>query len=66
MKVENRVFPNREQMKGFFENTDDNEPIYMLNLLKFKDKAEYQDGRKTSLTGRSIQTLCRSYEKTSR
>ena len=36
MKVENRVFPNREQMKGFFENADDNEPIFMLNLLKFK------------------------------
>ena len=46
MKVENRVFPNREQMKGFFENTDDNEPIYMLNLLKFKEKAEYKMGEK--------------------
>ena len=57
MKVENRVFPNREQMKGFFENTDDNEPIYMLNLLKFKEKAEYKDGRETSLTGREAYTI---------
>ena len=24
----------------------------MVNLLKFKDKAEYKDGRKTKLTGR--------------
>ena len=46
MKVENRVFPNREQMKGFFENTDDNEPIYMLNLLKFKEKANIKMGEK--------------------
>ena len=59
-------FPNREQMKGFFENTDDNEPIYMLNLLKFKDKAEYQDGRKHHLLAMKHTTLCRSYEKTSR
>ena len=28
-----------------------NEPIYMLNLLKFKEKAEYSDGRDTNLTG---------------
>lgn len=27
-------------------------PIYMVNLLKFKDKAEYEDGRETELTGR--------------
>ena len=40
MKVENRVFPNREQMKGFFENTDDNEPIFRRNLLKFNETAD--------------------------
>ena len=57
MKVENRVFPNREQMKGFFENTDDKEPIYMLNLLKFKEKAEYKDGRENNLTGREAYTI---------
>jgi uncharacterized protein (DUF1330 family) len=26
-------------------------PIYMLNLLTFKEKAEYPDGRDTDLTG---------------
>jgi uncharacterized protein (DUF1330 family) len=26
-------------------------PIYMVNLLKFKEKAEYADGRETDLTG---------------
>ena len=44
-------------MKGFFENNDDNEPIYMLNLLKFKEKAEYKDGRETNLTGREAYTI---------
>lgn len=27
-------------------------PIFMVNLLKFKDRAEYEDGRDTNLTGR--------------
>ena len=26
-------------------------PVTMLNLLKFKEKAEYEDGRETDLTG---------------
>ena len=37
-------------MKGFLEGDDDT-PIYMVNLLKFKEKAAYEDGRETSLTG---------------
>ena len=51
MKVENKVIPSEEQMKGFVEGDIDS-PISMLNLLKFKDKAEYEDGRTTDLTGR--------------
>jgi uncharacterized protein (DUF1330 family) len=50
MKVENKVTPTTEQIKGFFESGADG-AIYMLNLLKFKKKAEYADGRKTELTG---------------
>jgi uncharacterized protein (DUF1330 family) len=50
MKVENRLTPNEEQMKGFLEG-DAETPIHMVNLLKFKDKAEYEDGRETSLSG---------------
>ena len=57
MKVENRVYPNREQMKGFFEESSDDQPIYMINLLKFKEKAEYKDGRETSLSGREAYAL---------
>jgi len=50
MIVENKVTPNEEQMKGFMEDDSDT-PIHMVNLLKFKDKAEYEDGRETDLTG---------------
>ena len=50
MKVENKVTPNEEQIKGFLGGDTDT-PINMVNLLKFKDKAEYEDGRETDLTG---------------
>jgi uncharacterized protein (DUF1330 family) len=50
MEVKNCVVPTEEQLKGFFEPGPDG-PIYMLNLLKFKPKAEYEDGRQTDLTG---------------
>mgnify|MGYP000592581886 FL=1 len=50
MKVENRVTPNEEQINGFLENPEIG-PISMVNLLKFKDKAEYEDGRDTDLSG---------------
>jgi len=52
MKVENAVYPKGEQItetvaKGV------NQPIVMVNLLKFKDKAEYKDGRTTADDGRT-------------
>ena len=49
-QVVNRVTPTQEQMQGFQEPGHD-KPIYMVNLLKFKEKAEYPDGRETNLTG---------------
>lgn len=51
MKVKNAVIPNEEQMAGFLEGDIDT-PIKMVNLLKFKDKADYKDGRQTSLSGK--------------
>ena len=38
-------------MAGFLEG-DTETPIKMVNLLKFKDKADYKDGRQTSLSGK--------------
>ena len=50
MIVKNKVTPNEEQINGFLKNPEIG-PISMVNLLKFKDKALYEDGRDTSLTG---------------
>ena len=50
MEVVNKVLPNQEQIEGFMAPGQDG-PIYMLNLLTFKEKAEYPDGRDTDLTG---------------
>ena len=32
-------------------------PVEMLNLLKFRDRAEYEDGRETNLSGREAYQL---------
>ena len=56
MEVENKVMPNEKQMEEFLEEGLD-EPIFMVNLLKFKEKAEYPDKRKTDLTGREAYAI---------
>ena len=50
MEVKNAVMPNEDQIKGFREQGGD-KPIYMVNLLKSKEKASYPDKRETNLTG---------------
>ena len=42
--------PRPEQLQNFSEKAPEG-PIYMLNLLKFKERAEYADGRETELSG---------------
>jgi uncharacterized protein (DUF1330 family) len=51
MLVENAVMPQPEQAKAFFfgEATG---PMVMVNLLKFKEKAEYPDGSNADWTGK--------------
>ena len=56
MEVVNKVYPNEEQIMGFLEPGAEG-PICMVNLLKFKVKAEYEDGRETDLTGREAYEL---------
>ena len=56
MKVENKVMPSEEQMAEFLEPGND-EPIYMVNLLKFKEKAEYPDKRTTDLSGKEAYAI---------
>lgn len=50
MKVENKVNPSADQMAGFMDSSVEG-PIAMVNLLKFKEKAEYSDDRETDLSG---------------
>lgn len=50
MQVTNSVYPNEAQIRGFSEPGPDG-PIYMVNLLKFKTRAEYPDGRPSELSG---------------
>ncbi len=56
MKFENKVFPNDEQLNGFADNLEKG-PIKLLNLIKLKKYAEYNDGRETNLTGLEAYTL---------
>jgi uncharacterized protein (DUF1330 family) len=50
VKVENKVNPNADQMAGFMDSSVEG-PIAMVNLLKFKEKAEYSDERETNRSG---------------
>jgi uncharacterized protein (DUF1330 family) len=52
MQVINEVFPtDPARLQAMMEKGPEG-PIFMVNLLKFKDKAEYADGRSCNLSGR--------------
>ena len=51
-----QVMPNEKQMEEFLEEGHD-EPIFMVNLLKFKDKAEYPDKRESNLSGKEAYAI---------
>jgi uncharacterized protein (DUF1330 family) len=48
--VTNAVTANAEQFEAFFEAPDDG-PFVMVNLLKFKPRAEYVDGKDATISG---------------
>lgn len=50
MEVVNQVMPTMERAMGFFGGPEDG-PFVMVNLLKFKPHAEYEDGSDAHLTG---------------
>jgi uncharacterized protein (DUF1330 family) len=57
MDVKNEVIPSDpDHIKALMEPGPDG-PIFMVNMLKFKDKAEYADGRETDLTGREAYAI---------
>lgn len=43
MKVTNQLNPTGEHLKAFFGEGEDG-PFAMLNMLKFRERAEYDDG----------------------
>jgi uncharacterized protein (DUF1330 family) len=52
MQVFNDVYPADPAQIEALRETGPDGPVFMVNLLKFKDRAEYEDGRATTLTGR--------------
>lgn len=57
MEYKNEVMPTTpERVQEMMKRGPDG-PIFMVNLLKFKDKAEYQDGRETDLSGRDAYAI---------
>jgi uncharacterized protein (DUF1330 family) len=50
MEVKNAVYPAPEQAMAFFALPEDG-PFVMVNLLKFKPKAQYPDGSNPEMTG---------------
>ena len=52
----NVLQPTGDQVRAF-RDRQTGEPIAMLNLLKFKEKAAYEDGRSCELTGQEAYQL---------
>ncbi|OZB16599.1 MAG: DUF1330 domain-containing protein [Hyphomonas sp. 34-62-18] len=52
MQVINEVFPTDPAVVQELMKPGPDGPIFMVNLLKFKEKAEYEDGRASDLSGR--------------
>ena len=56
MNVLNAVTPTQEQLQNLL-GSDFEGPVSMLNLLKFKERAEYADGRTSGLSGAEAYNL---------
>ncbi|MCX8071822.1 MAG: DUF1330 domain-containing protein [Candidatus Binatia bacterium] len=52
MIVENRLYPDAGQIAHLQDEASPDGPIVMVNLLKFREKAQYPDGRDAHLSGR--------------
>jgi len=51
------IAPRPEQLAAFAQRAPADGPLLMLNLLKYREKAAYADGRETKLTGREAYAL---------
>src|SRR5262249_34177115 len=56
MNVENALYPTADRIADLTVAESD-QPIVMLTLLKFRERAQYADGRATELSGRDAYML---------
>lgn len=52
MQVVNQLFPTESAQIAEMMKPGPAGPIFMINLLKFRDRAAYEDGRASDLSGR--------------
>lgn len=57
MQVINEVLPTDPKQIDAMMQPGPAGPVFMVNLLKFKDKAEYADGRECALSGREAYNI---------
>ena len=50
MKVDNAVYPSAQTIQALAADTSGG-PVAMVNLLKFRDRAVYKDGRSDEVSG---------------
>ena len=55
--ADNEIMPTSDDRLAEMAEPGPDGPIFMVNLLSFKDRAEYEDGRETDLTGREAYGL---------
>ena len=53
MKFQHALEPSEEQLHAFLAEGKDG-PVHMLNLLKFREFAAYEDGRDADMSGRDV------------
>lgn len=51
MKITNKLMPNKAQA-DVLRRPGSSAPVFMINLIKFKDKAHYKDNPNMNLSGR--------------
>ena len=56
MNVENALYPTADRIADLTADSS-GQPVVMLNLLKFRERAQYADGRSSELSGREAYML---------
>ncbi|MEM9202914.1 MAG: hypothetical protein AAGC53_14720 [Actinomycetota bacterium] len=53
---------NTAEISAFLQDpNDDGGPFYMINMIRYRDQAEYPDGRETDLTGEEADAIYGSF-----